>query len=222
MILYVETNFLMAVASGREVNADVLFAIPSETLHIALPEVCIMEAFSAFEDELKRRNRFGQELDTQKSNISRDSSSKSAKSLLRLLELARIDNDELLNDIRARLQIIVERLTTQTPEFRGAELLALSDLTPFSTEAIIGKGSSFIPDQPTDSLILTIILNHARNHPDETKILLTENKKDFESALVSETLQDAGIRYFSQSGSFLGWFNAQSTSSVKPNGEIKN
>jgi rRNA-processing protein FCF1 len=55
VIVYVETNFLMSVAMGREARGDDLLAAVSASVRVAIPSGCYMESFSAFEDEQKRR-----------------------------------------------------------------------------------------------------------------------------------------------------------------------
>jgi rRNA-processing protein FCF1 len=56
VIVYVETNFLMSVAMGREARGDELLAAVSVSLRVAIPSGCYMESFSAFDDERRRRN----------------------------------------------------------------------------------------------------------------------------------------------------------------------
>ena len=55
MILYLETNFIMGAAMGRDASADFLLRHTSAELRIALPAVCLMEAWSSFEDEQSLR-----------------------------------------------------------------------------------------------------------------------------------------------------------------------
>ena len=68
VIVYVETNFLMSVAMGREGRGDDLLAAVSASVRVAIPSGCYMESFSAFKDEQKRRNWFRAELDKQSCN----------------------------------------------------------------------------------------------------------------------------------------------------------
>jgi rRNA-processing protein FCF1 len=103
VIVYVETNFLMSVAMGREGRGDDLLAAVSASVRVAIPSGCYMESFSAFEDEQKRRNWFRAELDKQIGQLRRDTTSANAGTLLRRLEESRIANDQLLNDVQARL-----------------------------------------------------------------------------------------------------------------------
>jgi hypothetical protein len=55
VIVYVETNFLMSVAMGREARGDDLLTAVSASVRVAIPSGCYMESFSALEDEQKRR-----------------------------------------------------------------------------------------------------------------------------------------------------------------------
>ncbi len=97
MIVYIETNFLMGAAMGRDANAYELLEVPADELRIVLPSVCIMEAWSTFEQIKKARNQFKQTLDDQISQLRRDITSSHASSLLSHLERAAIDNGNLLS-----------------------------------------------------------------------------------------------------------------------------
>ena len=63
-------------------------------------------------------------------------------------------------------------------------------------------GSGFhVMKEPTDDLVLNIILDHARKNPGEAKVLLTANTKDFDTPDVQNILQSAGInRFFADTG----------------------
>jgi len=103
VVIYVETNFLMSVAMGREARGDELLAAISPTVRVAIPADCYMESFSAFEDEAKRRGSFRAELAKQIVQLRRDITSANAGTLLSQLEESRISNDQLLNDVQAPL-----------------------------------------------------------------------------------------------------------------------
>jgi hypothetical protein len=197
VIVYVETNFLMSVAMGREARGDDLLAAVSASVRVAIPSGCTMESFSAFEDEQERRNRFRAELDSQIVQLRRDTTSANAGTLLRRLEESIIANDQLLNDVQARLFPFVDR--------------AAGVLEPIvETAAIIHSAvtTMLIPD-PTDNLILHSILDHARCFPGATKALLTENTRDFDTEDVQAALAAAGInRPFRSVTNVLGWLGS--------------
>ena len=201
VIVYVETNFLMSVAMGREGRGDDLLAAVSASVRVAIPSGCYMESFSAFEDEQKRRNWFRAELDItphkQIVQLRRDTTSANAGTLLRRLEESRIANDQLLNDVQARLFQLVDR---------AAGILESIPETP----AIIQRAvtAMLIPD-PTDNLILHSILDHAGRFPGATKALLTDNTRDFDTEDVQAALAAAGInRPLRSVTNVLGWLGS--------------
>jgi rRNA-processing protein FCF1 len=49
VIVYVETNFLMSVAMGREGRANDLLAAVSASVRIAIPSGCYMESCRSWE-----------------------------------------------------------------------------------------------------------------------------------------------------------------------------
>jgi hypothetical protein len=130
-VVYVETNFLMSVAMGREARGDDLLAAVSASVRVAIPSGCYMESFSAFEDEQKRRNWFRAELEKQISQLRRDTTSTNAGTLLRRLEESRIANDQLLNDVQVRLFQFVDRaagVLERIPETPAILRAAVSNL----------------------------------------------------------------------------------------------
>lgn len=196
-IVYVETNFLMGVAMGREARVLEFLSAVSATVRIAIPSGCYMESFSALEDEQKRRNWFRGELEKQIVQLRRDTTSANAGSLLRLLEESRIANDQLSNDVQVRLFQLVDR---------AAGILELIPETP----AIIHNAvtAMLIPD-PTDNLILHSILDHAHRLSGAAKVLLTDNTRDFGNEEVQAALAAAGIlKPFRSVANLLGWLGS--------------
>ena len=205
MILYVETKFLMGAATGREAGVDGLLALPRSALRLILPAICVMEAWSAFEDERKRRNAFRQALDTQISQLLRDRTSVHAAALSRHLQRAQVENSDVLDDIRVRLRDVQEKMAGRREGFPAADLLPL-------TTAVLAQDFTTGPTgDPTDNLILAIILEHARRNPNETRVFLSGNTRDFGTTEIRALLLDAGItEYFARTEAFLGWLQARS------------
>ncbi len=190
---------------GRDASADALLRRASAELRIALPTVCLMETWSSFEDEQKRRNFFRQTLDTQISQLLRDVTSAHAKALVQHLQQARTENFDLLNDIRDRLRDVQEKLAGLQEGFPAAELLPL---TPAVLAADLAAGPT---KDPTDNLILAVIREHALQHPDEDKAFLSGNTRDFDTPEIRALLAGAGITdYFARTDAFLGWFASRS------------
>lgn len=161
-----------------------------------------MEALSALEDELKRRNRFENELNLQISQLRRNVTSLSAQFLLFHLEQSLNENQRLLNDVKERLSQALDQLSV------NAEIIAL-------TGEMLQENltTNFTEKDPTDNLILCGILGNARSHPSEVKAFLSGNVKEFGTSEVQQALNDAGVeQYFSRTQDFLGWFNSRSPS----------
>jgi rRNA-processing protein FCF1 len=199
-ILYIETNFLMSIATGRDPKANNLLLSVPTSVRIAIPAICCMEALSALEGEIKRRNDFANKLTNQIRQLKRDLTSPYARSLLFHLEESLNENAGLLNNIKVRL-------------FEALELLAdnveMMELTADTLRESLN--TVFIEEDPTDNLILHCILNHAHLHANEVKVFLSNNTKDFDVPEVREALREAGItKYFSRTEDFLGWLQSQS------------
>ena len=199
VILYVETNFLMSIATGRDSQANTLLENPTASVQIAIPSICCMEALSALEDEVKRRNRFMNELNIQISQLRRDVTSSHAQSLLSHLEQSLIENEALLNDVETRLFQALDHLNTKV------EIIPLNgDMLQASLD------THLLEKDPTDNLILHCILNHARLHTTDRKVFLSANVKEFNIPEVQAALRDAGVdKYFSRTQDFLGWLESQ-------------
>ncbi len=197
LVLYIETNFLMSIATGRDPDAsDILTDIGSPN-RLVLPQVCFMEAFSVLKEMRRSRNKFRDQLNQQINETRRDSTSAHAGELLSLLEQARIASDKLLEDIDTRLFNTVGRLS------RGAELIGLTG------EILEEQRNTILVEDPTDNLILHCILAHAREHPSEVKAFLSGNHKDFGAQVVQKALKAAGIeKYFAEARNFLGWYGS--------------
>jgi hypothetical protein len=192
----------MSIATGRDSQAYNLLSTPPSSVRIAIPSICCMEALSALEDELKRRNRFENELNLQISQLRRDVTSPYAKSLLFHVRQSVVENRGLLNDVRERLFQALDQLA------------AKAEIIPLTADMLqTSLNTAFFEKEPTDNLILYSILKDASVHPTEVKVFLSGNVKEFGALDVQQPLRDAGVeQYFRTTESFLGWLNSQSTS----------
>jgi hypothetical protein len=196
-VTYLETNFLMAVASGRETRGDDVLSIASASVRVMIPSVCYMESFSVLEDERKRRNSFKNQCEQQIVQLRRDVTSPHAKSLLGHLEEARLMSDRLLSDTQVRLFQYVDRASTVFESIETLPTVLKESL------------NSLVIDDPTDNLILHIMLDHAKRTPSDEKALLTENYTDFDTHDARSALQDAGItKYFRSVDKLIGWLRS--------------
>ena len=158
VILYIETNFLMSIATGRDPQSSTLLRQMPASVQLTIPSICYMESFSALEDEVKRHNYFKQQLENQISEAKRDLTSQYARSLFLKLGQSKIDYERRLDDIDLRLRESIEQLS------QNAEMIDLTDnIIQESLNNII------IAKDPTDNLILHCILSHARLRPQKPK-----------------------------------------------------
>ena len=200
-ILYIETNFLMSIATGREAEAIMLLQDLSSSVQLVIPSICYMESLSALEDELKRQNYFKEQLSRQISETKRDVTSEQVASLSFHLEESLIYYRNRIGEIKFRLREAIYMLSQK------AEMIVLN------TEIIEASlNTTIIGKDPTDNLILHCILSHARLRPTETKVFLSGNVKEFRKLPeVQDALREAGItKYFSRTEDFLGWLQSQS------------
>ena len=200
-ILYIETNFLMSIATGREAEAIMLQRDLSSSVQLVIPSICYMESLSALEDELKRQNYFKEQLRHQISQIKRDVTSEQVASLSFHLEESLIYYRNRIGEIKFRLREAIYMLSQK------AEMIVLN------TEIIEASlNTTIIEKDATDNLILHCILSHARLRPTETKVFLSGNVKEFRKLPeVQDALLEAGItKYFSRTEDFLGWLQSQS------------
>ena len=200
-ILYIETNFLMSIATGREAEAIMLLRDLSSSVQLVIPSICYMESLSALEDELKRQNYFKEQLSRQISETKRDVTSEQVASLSFHLEESLIYYRNRIGEIKFRLREAIYMLSQK------AEMIVLN------TEIIEASlNTTIIGKDPTDNLILHCILSHARLRPTETKVFLSGNVKEFRKLPeVQDALREARItKYFSRTGDFLGWLQSQS------------
>lgn len=199
-IVYIETNFLMSITTGREAEAIMLLRDLSSSVQLAIPSICYMEALSALEDELKRQNSFKEQLSRQVSETKRDVTSEYATSLSFHLEESLVYYRYRIDEIKSRLREAISLMS------RNSEMIALN---PEIIEASLN--ATLIEKDPTDNLILHCILSHARSHSTETKVFLSGNFKEFGLPEVQDVLLEAGItKYFSVTKNFLGWLQSQS------------
>ncbi|MGO9599579.1 MAG: PIN domain-containing protein [Isosphaeraceae bacterium] len=180
-IVYVETNFLMSIATGRDPEASDLLSDIALPDRIALPQICIMEAMSVLNAMRRSRNQFGNQLAQQIAEMGRDNTSAHARELFSLLNQAKIESNRLLEDINSRLFGTVGLLAHK------AELIGLTG------EILVAQLNTILLDDPTDNLILHCILAHAREHSSYEKVFLTGDREAFGGLSIQGELGNVGI-----------------------------
>lgn len=189
----------MSIGTGRDPQANTLLQSTPSSVHLAMPSICLMEALSALEQEQKYRRRFGNELDLQIGQLQRDVTSSHAQSLLSSLVQSRQENRALIADVEARLFQALDQISSK------AEMIALTADT--LRESL---NAPFFDKDHTDNLIVYCILYHARLHPNEVKVFLSSNNRDFGNSEVQAALRNAGVSsYFARTQDFLGWLQSR-------------
>ncbi|MFP5269820.1 PIN domain-containing protein [Coleofasciculus sp.] len=189
----------MSICTGRDPQANTLLENTLPSVQFALPSICVMEALSALENELKYRRRFENELNLQISQVRRDQTSSHAQRLLLYLDQSRQENRALLSEIKRRLFQAINQISEK------AELIAL-------TPPMIQDGLTIplIDRDYTDNLILHCILHQAHSYPTETQVFLSSNERDFGTPEVQSALRNVGItNYFSSTQVLLNWLQSQ-------------
>lgn len=190
-ILYIETNYLMGVATGRYPAVDNLLAALPQDLTLVLPGPCIAEAFAALEYEQSRRRILTSQLEYQIGQLREAVEMPRTMHLVSLLEEARLENMHLVNDFQARMDAAAKLLA------------ATSHLTQSTPDVVAECVRTRLSDQPTDNLILHCILSHANASPRRDKAMFSANINDLKRGNAGTALVAAGVRKFLRSYSSL-------------------
>jgi hypothetical protein len=197
-ILYVETNFLMSIATGRDPDALTVLSSASPALRIAMPGSCYLEALSTLESERRYSHQFELALSARITQSRRDLTSAHAQLLCLHLERA-------LAEVMNQFNFVEERLFQAMSDLsRTVELIE-------PNRGVIESSirNRVVKDDLTDNLILHCVLHHAARNPDQERALLSENTRDFGKEDVRRMLRDADVKYFSKANPFLDWLGAQ-------------
>jgi hypothetical protein len=190
-ILYVETNFVVAIAKGQDTEVDRLLESPPHSTQIHVPSACLIEALATLKTETKQRAKFVNELSVNRREAQRDSTSENAASLVFHLNEAIVKSQELLNDVRGRLNKALVDLTV------NAQIL------PVGRSMIEDAFNLTVLDDAMDRLILSCILDHASSTTSGSKAFLSANSRDFGHPGVKGLLSAAGVSYFESAGRFV-------------------
>jgi hypothetical protein len=197
-ILYVETNFLMSIATGRDPDAATVISSPSPLLRIVMPGICYLEALSTLESESRSTRQFTEVLKARIKQAQRDWTSVHAQPLCFHLEQALAEIVHQFNDVEVRLFQAMSNLS---------ERVAL--IEPDRNVIDSSIRNRVLKEDLTDNLILHCVLQHAALNPGEERALLSENTRDFGRVEVRKMLRDADVKFFSKAKSFLDWLEAQ-------------
>ena len=195
----------MAVAKGRDLEAGQLLRNLSPLIRLAIPAICYVEVINTYRIDKQNQLKFQAEMEKQINEAMRDKISVHADLFQVSLERASIENLLLLNDVQDRLYEIINLLTENSEiiNFDNNIIKDISDNIFIETETLPIKNDLM------DNLILQCIVSHANQHPNNQKVFISGNTKDFGKKEVQEILNSAKIKYFSNTKNFLGWLESQ-------------
>ena len=201
--LYLETNFLLSHAHGRDPATSRLIRESFPQLQVALPACCVMEALTHLEAERKRINSLLGGNRMQSNELGRNLASPHAARLAEWLLASEPEWELELAFFESRLLDAIRWCSDPS----SVTFLP----TPPDSLAQISLDPTLL--DPTDGLILATILSDARAHQTIPKSLVTENRRCFhDDADVRRSLAAVGVRYFASVTNFLQWYAAQAES----------
>ena len=200
MIIYLETNSIMAIATGRNKELEDFVYNSSDNLKFVIPSICLMESLVAIEREEKRSQSFSQTIKIEMNEAQRNKELNNSQSFANYLKLSLIDYDNILIDFRKRLANLLAYLKNHS-ELIEPNIAMLE--TTLSNPFLEGK------NQRRDDFILQVILAHAQNNLSLTKVFFSENTKEFGNANIQQVLDNLEITYFSNISNLQGWLNQQ-------------
>jgi ATP-dependent Lon protease len=195
----------MAVAKGRDLEAGQLLRNLSPLIRLAIPAICYVEVINTYRIDKQNQLKFQAEMEKQINEAMRDKISVHADLFQVSLERASIENLLLLNDVQDRLSEVIE-LLTENSEMINFDNNIIKDI---SNKIFIETETLLIKNDLMDNLILQCIVSHANQHPNNQKVFISGNTKDFGKKEVKEILNSAKIKYFSNTKNFLGWLESQ-------------
>lgn len=197
MIIYVETNLLMSIAKGQDLQAQELLQNTPSSLRIVVPSICFVESLTTLEQEEKYNLDFLRQLDIQINQAERDNSD-NTRLLLFHLEQSRTSFLQRTNEVKERFDIAFNQLAMK------------SEMITLTTGIFQGTLNRAIFEKHIiDKIILEWIIFHAGLHPNENKLFLSSNSKEFGRREVIEVLRDSGIQYFNKTQNFFSWLQSQ-------------
>jgi len=181
MLVYLETNFILAAATGQDPDTAALLATDPSRARLCLPDVCVMEAWYALRAKQKEFNTFRDALGKRIREAQRDLTSATAPAFVADTSRAQHQFGRLFNDIEQRFAHTLDRLA------------ARAEFLPLLPQVVLDSTARRVIDSPPDNLILHVVCEHARRHPAEPRVLLTHNSADFWTAQTRPVLAAAGI-----------------------------
>ncbi len=178
-MLYVETNFLMGYATGRNAAYDEMLTY-ADVLRI--PEICLMEALTTLKSLRHAQETFTKYARQQHDEIDRTLQAESARNFVRLLDEAITEYDKTSADLESRLMQVISIVRSRSV------LIPSSHLWFEDHEA----RTDLIQD-PTDELIFCSIRDDAMNASHEPGNLFFSEDKGYAKKELRADCNAAGL-----------------------------
>ena len=138
---------------GRNPSTDEILFGPLTNVRLAIPSVCILEALTTSEGSRKRYNALIGELERQIKEFTRNAVSSRIRPLVHHLKQSVIELDQVFNESETRLNDCLEKVRAD------------AELTGLTSRTLGDSLSQLLIDDPTESLILSCLLGHAKSNP---------------------------------------------------------
>jgi len=187
--IYVETNLLMSVATGRTPRARELLDLPVH-VELAIPLACFMEAHSAFKSikaaKLNLRDPFPREIN----DVGRDPDTHAQK-FARTLAAADSALTDYLDQSERRLMNAIRGLASR------ARLV-------LSSPAVLERSLHSYLSDPTDDMIAASVIQDAEETPSDRMAFFSEDEKLKQPTLIA-AMQRAGVTMLDGIEVCLAW-----------------
>lgn len=196
IIIYLETNSIMAIAKGRNKELEDFIYHANDNLKFMIPSICLMETLVAIEREEKRTQSFAQSAKIEINEAQRSKEITDAHFFANYLKISLIDYDNIMINFRKRFLNILAYFKTHGELIESN--IAMLEKT-FDQPFLQGK------NERRDDFILQVILAHAENNLTQSKVFFSENTKEFGNSNLQQTFASLNINYFSNVSNLKAW-----------------
>lgn len=200
MLVYIETNFLLSIATGREVNANQLFSRIGAERRLLIPSICLLEALVALEGQRNQLTKLTESLDMVISQIRRNPQQRTSAEMEALVA-SRDTARSLFDQLKPALSAAVGDVC------RVAEIIMPSANSLLNT---LNNPTLTRDKALRDNFILECILEHTTTESDTQKALFSNNIKEFGTQEARFALRKYGVIYFSDLNKLLNSMDSQS------------
>ena len=204
LILYIETNFILGIATGRDSLGESLLKDLPKQINLFMPSVCYLELLVALENEKKRNKQFIESVKIEINEANRKIKLPNSKNVVNILKQSSLSYEQLFNDFESRLIDTVSLLEKHVQWINPQA----GDLKKTLTEPILTKEKEM-----RDNLILQSILTHAQNIK-TNKVFLSSNSKQFNQTSVQMEFKAVNLKYFTSTDRLLNWFDLPKDDSI--------